>query len=194
MVSPETIKDSSRTSTRQPQLGCGLRVQNDGRSVRLDDKFKGVSANSPIAKPTTNRPVCILPDKTTASLLQLEARPRSRGDRYFYSELGPSKGICQPPMVSDFSVSEPNKTTTCKSTASNIALAIPALVPSNSRSSSTSSPSGHYPEAHQSGVHNEAGGSNTGRMARLREFLCDTRSFYTSFRAAPLIIAKQNQQ
>ena len=49
--------------TRQTQLGHGLRVHNNERSVQLDDKFKGVSVNLPIAMSTTNRPACISPDK-----------------------------------------------------------------------------------------------------------------------------------
>lgn len=98
----------------------------------LDDKSKVVSANSPITRSTANTFICILPDKTTTPLLQLEARPRSRSDGYLYSELGSSKGICQPPVVPDLSVPESNKTTTCKSAVSDTALAIPALIPSHS--------------------------------------------------------------
>ena len=174
MVPPEAINNPSRTSTRKPQFGCGLGVQNDEGSVRLDDKSKNFPATSTVSRTITNRSFCISPDKTATPLLQLEAGSRSRSDRCLYPELGPSKGVRKPSVVSDFSVSEPDKTTTGQSTVSDTTLAIPTLVSNHPQdvgglSSSTSSNPGHNPEPHKSGVHNEARGPNAGRMACLRE-------------------------
>ena len=45
--------------------------------------------------------ICISPDKTASSLLQLEARPRSRDNRCIYAELGNLSVVCRFPMVSD---------------------------------------------------------------------------------------------
>ena len=174
MVSPEAINNPSRTSTRKPQFGCGLRVQNNEGSVQLDDKSKNFPENSIVSRTITNRSLCISPDKTATPLLQLEARSRSRSNRCLYPELGPSKGVCKPSVVSDSSVSEPNKTTTGQSTVSDTTLAISTLVSDYPQdvgglSLSTSPNSGHNPEPHKSGVHNEARGPNTGRMACLRD-------------------------
>jgi len=129
VVSPETTNYSSRTSSRPPQLGCRLRVQNDEGSMRLDDTTKSVSANTTVPRPTTNRPVSISPNEAVNLLLQLETGPESRGYRCLYSELGTGKGVCQSPMVSDTLVPQSNKTIKCQSIASDTILAIPALVP-----------------------------------------------------------------
>ena len=88
--------------------------------------------------------------------------------------MGPRKGICQPLMVPNRSMPEPNKATRSKNTASDTTLAIPTLVSSHPRdigglSSPTSSHPGHYSEPHQSGVHNKARGANTGRITHLRD-------------------------
>ena len=77
-------------------------------------------------------------------------------------------------MVSDFSLSEPKKTTAGQSTGSDTTPAISTLVSNHPQdvgglSSSTSPNPGHYPEPHKSGVHNEVRGPNTGHMACLRE-------------------------
>ena len=118
VVSSTPTNNPSRAPTGQSKLGSRLRIQNDERSVRLDDKSKGVPANLSVPRSTPNRPVCVSFDKTITSLLQLETGPESRSGKCLYSELGPSKGICQSPMVPDLLVSEPNNTTRSKSTAS----------------------------------------------------------------------------
>ena len=174
MVSTETDNHPSRTLTRSPQRCSGLRIQGDEGPVRLDDQPCGFSANTTIIRPPSNRPICLSTDTTVTPLLQLEAGSGSRGNRCLYSELGSGKGLCQPPLVPHFSVPKSDKMSTSQSTVSNTTLAIPTMVPTSSGdvgglSSSTPSDSGHCSEPIQSGVHNEARGSSTGRMARLRD-------------------------
>ena len=151
-----------------------LVVDSESRTMRLHEKSINFPANSTVSRTFTNRSFCISPDKTATTLLQLEARSRSRSDRCLYPELGPSKGVCKPSVVSDFSVSEPDKTTTGQSTVSDTTLAISTLVSNHPQDigglpSSTYPNPGHNPEPHKSGVHNEARGPNTGHMACLRE-------------------------
>ena len=50
-----------------------------------------------------DRPICLTPNKTTPKVLQLEARPRGREDRYLQPELVDRKVLCQPTMLPDTS-------------------------------------------------------------------------------------------
>ena len=105
-------------------------------------------------------------------LLQLEARPGCRGNRCLHTELGRDKGLCQPPMVLDLSLSEPNKEARSQTSNGGTTMALPTMVSSTSpnvgrSSSSTPSNSRSCPESHHPGVHNESGSANLGRMAHL---------------------------
>ena len=90
MVHRETDLPDSRTPTRSEQPHCRHRVQNCEGQVRLDDSSSSVLADQQEIWPTGS-------DPPTGSLLQLEARPSSRGNGCFHSELEPISGLCQSP-------------------------------------------------------------------------------------------------
>jgi len=142
--------------------------------MRLDDQSISVPTNTAINGSYTNRPICLAANQTATLLLQLEARPRCRGNQCLHTELGKDERLCLPPMVLDLLLSEPNKEARSQTSNGGTTMALPTMVSSTSpnvgRSSpSTPSNSRPSPESHQPGVHNESGSVNLGRMAHLRE-------------------------
>ena len=97
-----------------------------------------------------------------------------RSNRFLHTKLDSGEGLCQSPMVPDFSLSESDKETTSESSSGDTTLAIPTMVSSASRNAGGPSPlTSKHPrsnlEPNQPGVHNETGSAKTGRMAHLRE-------------------------
>ena len=174
VVHPERNYVKSGTSAGQSQHNCRYGIPDGQGQMRLDDQSKSVPTNTTVTGTTGDRSVCFSPNQTTAQVLQLETRPRSRGNRCFSTELGSSKRVCQPPMVPNTMVSDPDKTTAGRSFVNNTTLAFSTLVSSPSRDVaglplSTPISSGSDIDPIQSRTHNSAGSSNAGRMAYLRE-------------------------
>lgn len=173
MVYPERDNATGGTPAWEPQQSGRHRILDGQGSMRLDDQSKSVPTTATIAGPTGDRPVCITTDQTVTLILQLEARPRGGSNGCFPTELGTSKGVHQPPMVFNSTMSEPDKTTAGRSIVDNTSLALPTLVPSppmDATGLSSSAPTSTGPDTEPlQSVYNAAGDSNTGRMAYLRE-------------------------
>ena len=174
VVSRETDIIAGRASARNPQHGSRYRIQSNEGSMRLDDQPICIPTNPAGNGSLPNRPICITTDQTTDSVLQLETRPRGRGNRCLHTELGTSEGLCQPSLVSDLSLSEQSKEGRSQTGDSDASVAVPAMVPSTTWNaggspSTTPTDSRFNPEPHQSGVHYETGSSKSDRMAHLRE-------------------------
>ena len=173
MVYPERYNLTSRTPAWQSQHSGRHGIPDGQGQMRLDDQSNSVSTNTTFTRSIRDRLICIPSNQATTPLLQLEARPGSGGSGCLLTELGTSEGFCQPSMVPNTTVSEPDKTTRSSSSVDNTPLALSVLVPSSPRdaaglSSSTSISSRPDIESIQS-IHNATGNSNTGRMAYLRQ-------------------------
>ena len=83
-----------RTCTRAAQYTSRRGIQDCERPMRLDAQPVNVSSNSDSNGGTGGGPVHITSDTPAASLLQLEARPRSRGHRCIYAAC---RGYANPP-------------------------------------------------------------------------------------------------
>ena len=165
-----------KAPARPTQCSGGFGVQITIGLVRLDAQPSSVSTNSPLITPTTHRSLCLLSDKIVTPLLQLETRSRSNSSGCLYTKLGAGKGLCQSTMVPDTTMFNPDKETAGQSGAYHTIMAIPTLVSSPAGNAGrqpplTSHGAGHNSEPHQPGIHNEAGSSNTGRMAHIRKSL-----------------------
>ena len=144
------------------------------KPVRLDDQPICIPTNPTVSGSFPNKPICIMADQVTDPFLQLETRPRSRGNRCLHTELGTSEGLCQPSLVSDLSLFEQSKKARSQTSDGDTSMAIPTMVPSTTQNAGGSSPttstdSRFNSEPHQSGVHNETGSAKPGHMAHLRE-------------------------
>ena len=73
--------------------------------------------------------ICITADKTASPLLQLEARPRSRGNRYLHAELGNLSGVYQSTMVSATLLPCQGEKTGSKDSTNNTFVENPIVVP-----------------------------------------------------------------
>ena len=156
------------------QCSGRYRIPDSQGQMRLDDQPQNIPEITAITRPIRDRPVCISPNQATTQIFQLATGSRGGGYRCFSSELDPNEGLCQPPMVSNTALPEPDKATTGKSIVDNASVALPTLVPGCLRDvtglpSSTSSSRGLDTEPLQSRVHNAAGDSNISRMAHLRK-------------------------
>ena len=119
---------NSRTSPREGECCSRSGIKSDERSLRLDAKSPSIQSNTTGNGPSTNRPVCFLPDKATTNILQLETRPEGTGNRCVQSRLVSEEGIRQPSMVPDCTLSEPSKKAGRKSGDDHSPVGIPDLV------------------------------------------------------------------
>ena len=90
-----------RTLAGSLQYNSGRGATHSPGSLRLDAQLACISENSGNSGPFGGGPVCLLPDQTTSSLLQLESRPGSHGDRCIHAELVSTTRVCQSSMVFD---------------------------------------------------------------------------------------------
>ena len=98
----------------------------------MESRVICIPTNSAISGSSPNRFICVTANQTATPLLQLEARPGSRSNRFLHTNLDSSKGLCQSPMVPDFLLSESDKETTSQSSSGDTTLAISIMVSSAS--------------------------------------------------------------
>ena len=110
IVSPERDKTGSRASTWNSQQGGRHRIQGNEGLMQLHDHSICIPINLAINGFSPNRFICITANQTATPLLQLEARPRS-----FPSHK--NEGLCQSPMVPDFSLPKSDKETKIQSSS-----------------------------------------------------------------------------
>ena len=104
VVSAEGDILSSSASARERECSGRSGVQNSEGSLRLDAEPQCIQANSSTNGSLRGGFVCISPNQTTTTVLQLEAGSRSRGSGCVQSGLVSSKGFCQPSVVPDSSL------------------------------------------------------------------------------------------
>jgi len=87
----------SGTPSGQNEPSSRHRIMNSPQSLRLDAASGIICSDPRSSGPSGDRSICVLSNSSTSMLLQLEARPGSRGNRRVHSELEPALGICEPP-------------------------------------------------------------------------------------------------
>ena len=110
LVRTEGCLPGSRAPTREGQHNSRPRIAIDKGLLRLDAEPPDLTANPSADGSSTDRPICISINQATAKFLQLETRPGSNCNGCIQPELGSDKGIHQPPMVLDCTVSKSDKT------------------------------------------------------------------------------------
>ena len=97
VVSAEGDILSSSASARERECSGRSGVQNSEGLLRLDAEPQCIQANSSTNGSLRGGFVCISPNQTTTTVLQLEAGSRSRGSGCVQSGLVSSKGFANPP-------------------------------------------------------------------------------------------------
>ena len=174
LVHCEENHTHSRTPTWSPQYNSGPGVTFSPRPLRLDAQSRNISENPGNDGATEGRPVCLSPDQTTSSILQLESRSGSLGDGCIHAGLVTTAGLCQSTMVFNPSLSLQGKNTISTSSVDHSLLedsilvsncaGTPGGLPSNSTNAARSGDAANRP-----GVSNEAGSAPTDRLAYLRQ-------------------------
>ena len=174
VVSAEGDILSSSASARERECSGRSGVQNSEGSLRLDAEPQCIQANSSTNGSLRGGFVCISPNQTTTTVLQLEAGSRSKGSGCVQSGLVSSKGFCQPPVVPDSSLPGSVKEAESQDSVNHSSVEHPTLVSSSAgairRLSQTATPAGRSCEMPNSTrVYNESKGSRPNCMAHLRE-------------------------
>ena len=84
----------STTPTREAECDRQSGVKGDERPIRLDAKSKDIPENPGDNGSYGGGPICILDNKSTALVLQLETRHSGRSNRCIHPGLDKSKGLC----------------------------------------------------------------------------------------------------
>ena len=131
MVPREGDIFSGCAPTRPRECSSRPRVQSNEGSVRLDARFHSIQTNSGSDGPLRGGFVCISPDQTTASVLQVEAGSGGRRGGCIQSGLVSSKGLCQSTMVPDFSMSSSGEEATSQGSVNHPSMEHSTMVPSS---------------------------------------------------------------
>jgi len=167
VVSTEEFIPSSRTFSGKGKCSSRSGVKADERSLRLDAKSPSIQTNTADDGASTYRSVCFMTNEKASNVLQLEARSRGPGNECVQLRLASEEGICQPAMVLDCTLSEPDKEAGSQSSDDHSSMGIPILVsshpgnaggfsqdpPSSGRSGDTSN-RGDFIMSHASGMAN----------------------------------------
>ena len=116
--------------------------------MRMDVESPCVQSDPISDGPMQDKLVCLTPNKTTSEVLQLETRPRGRGDGCLQPGLVDCEGLRQSTMVPDSSLPVTGKTTDGKDGSNNPTMEFPAMVSNHPRSTgrpSSSPPSKNRP-------------------------------------------------
>ena len=122
----------SPTYSRGDQSSGRCRVQSNRGSPRLEAVTISFSENQCHMGSTGGGSVCVTPVLSAEPVLQLEARSASRSNRCFSTGLGPSEGLCQPPLVSDRESSQASESPTGSGGSSGPSVDGSAMVSSSS--------------------------------------------------------------
>ena len=123
----------SSTHSRGGQSDSGLRVQRAEGSLGLEIIPSSVSDNQCNLGSPRGGPVCISPVPPIEPLLQLETGSTGRGNECLSTGLGPSEGLCEPPMVPNWEGPEPSEDSTGSGDTGSSRLEGTTLVPSSPR-------------------------------------------------------------
>ena len=174
MVYSEKYLPASRALAREGQFSSGSGIKIDEGSLRLDAKSPGVQSDPTPDGSLTNRFVCFPINEATSSILQLEARPGSTGDRCIQSGLVPDEGLCQPTLVLNSTLPESSKETGSQSGDNHPSMAITTMVPINPGNAgglpqtfTGEGRSGDAPD--RAKLHNEPRGASVSCMAHIWE-------------------------
>ena len=133
VVSQQRHNNSRTTPTRVSKYNSRRGVPIVGRLQRLETHARHNPANKSALGSSRNRPFCLSANQPTPSLCELEARPRSRGDRCLLSKLVPTQRLCIPAIRTDRALPQTgHSSTSSKSCYSYPGLGNAILVPSAS--------------------------------------------------------------
>ena len=133
VVSLQGPSVDSSTHSRGGQSDSGLRVQRAEGSLGLEIISSSVSDNQCNLGSPRGGPVCISPIPPIEPLLQLETGSTGRGNECLSTGLGPSEGLCEPPMVPNWEGPEPSEDSTGSGDTGSSRLEGTTLVPSSPR-------------------------------------------------------------
>ena len=131
VVSLQGPSVDSSTHSRGGQSDSGLGVQRAEGSLGLEIISSGVSDNQCNLGSPRGGPVCISPILPIEPLLQLETGSTGRGNECLSTGLGPSEGLCEPPMVPNWEGPEPSEDSTGSGDTGSSRLEGTTLVPSS---------------------------------------------------------------
>ena len=164
----------SRTLAGSPQYNSGRGVTHSPGSLRLNAQPACISENPGNNGPSGSGPVCLSPDQTTSSLLQLESRPGSHGDRCIHAGLVSTTRVCQSSMVLDSPLSLQGENAISTSSVNHSLLEDPILVsnPAGTPGGLSSDPTDSARsggDANTTGVPDETGSTPTDHLTYLRQ-------------------------
>ena len=173
LVCREEYNSPSRASARPPEPTGRRGIQDSEGSLRLDAEPIDIPAHKLSDGSAGDGSVCITPDKTTPTLLQLEARSRGGGDRCLHAELGSISGVCQPSVVSDTPLPDQAEKANSTNGVDNTIVEDPTMVPvtsgaSRGLASEDTSPTRPSSNASGAGIFDAARSATTG-LAYLRQ-------------------------
>ena len=131
VVSLQGPSVDSSTHSRGGQSDSGLGVQRAEGSLGLEIISSSVSDNQCNLGSPRGGPVCISPILPIEPLLQLETGSTGRGNECLSTGLGPSEGLCEPPMVPNWEGPEPSEDSTGSGDTGSSHLEGTTLVPSS---------------------------------------------------------------
>ena len=120
----------SPTHSRSVQYHSRCRIPNSQGQVRLDALPSNFSDHQESVRPTGCGPICLQIDTSATPLLQLETRSPSGSSGCIPAGLGPTEGVCQPPLVPDRQSPEPSTSPASSASAGSTSVEGPDLVPS----------------------------------------------------------------
>ena len=170
----EEYHPPSRTPPRPTEFTGRRGVQNSEGSLRLETESISFPTNRSGYGSSGSGFVCITPYEADSTLLQLETRPRSGGDRCLPAELGSMSGICQSPMVLDTPLPRQSAKTNSADSIVNTPVEDSIMVPSSTRASGglpseNSSATRSGINATGAGIPDATGSTPAGRLAYLRQ-------------------------
>ena len=124
---------ASSTSCRETECNSGQGVQSNEGQIRLDALPESLPGDQVPTGSTGNRPRCFEAINSTASLCELEARPRSDDHRCLYNILVRAEGIRQLTIESSGQGPSPSSTAGSRSDSGGPSVEISTLVPSTAR-------------------------------------------------------------
>ena len=168
MVPGEEYPHHSTTSPRSPELHSRHGVPEYGGQYGLEARSDHLQRNRQMLQPNRSGPICLAPNQSMPTLLQLAARSLCSSNRRIPPGLDTDEGFRQPSMGSD----RPDPTCsnpTGQDSATGPSLEIPTLVPNSLRDVDRAPPANTAQQSDQRGSRTDVPNPKTGRMAYLRE-------------------------
>ena len=160
--------------SREAECRSGLPVEVNCGPPRLEAGYNSISSNQFSLGPPRDRLVCVQDYQTAATVLQLEARPTSRGGGCIQAGVDRVHGLCKPSMGPDRSLCSIHPSAGCNDSTNHSIMARSAMVPDSvpsitgqSKVASFVPRPSNQPSGSQDSSPRES--QSTGRMVHLRK-------------------------